>query len=268
MYRFDPACATSTTRTLLPPYLAAVPADVRDGDGCHAWRGPRTGRAMRHASKLILGLAVTLEGRAGVQDLMLFDDFLATGGPDWAEDIAGHLEPDLAPDVLVKGVVGGRDFVQAVTVVDDPAATASIDRESMRIRYRERGCVWSLVREGDLDPFLASGRLWISEAVRRGAPDAAIGAVMKAVHEDGGRPLLDRQLFGAAIRAGVPIDVAADALGCLLHSGRVRVDLSGGVIATDRPLAMASRLCPDSIARAWKTDVGVRHHTVPEIALV
>ncbi len=268
MHHFDPARATTAATSVLSPYLAVVPADVRNHDGCYVWRGPRTGRTLRHASKLVLGLVATLESYAGVQDVLSFDDVVADGGPDWAEALASSLDPDLAPDILVKGTVAGGAFVQAVTGVDDLNGAALVDRECLRVRYREHGCVWSLFRERDLDPFLASGSLWVGEAIRRGAPDAAVEAVENAIFDDGGRTTLAELLFNAAIRAGVQVDVAADALGCLMHSGRVGVDFASGVVATDRPFMKASRLYPASIMRSWRNDASSEGRAVVERELV
>lgn len=268
MLHFDPARATSAATSVLPPYLAVVPVDVRNNDGCHIWRGPRTGRTLRHASKLVLGLVATLESYAGVQDVLSFDDVVADGGPDWAEALAGRLDPDLAPDILVKGTVAGGAFVQAVTCVDDLNGAAHVDREGLRVRYREHGCVWSLFREGDLNPFLASGSLWVGEAVRRGAPDAAIETVEKAILNDGGRTALAELMFNAAIRAGVHLDVAADALGYLVHSGRIGVDFADGMIVTDRPFVRASHIYPASIMRSWRNDASREGRAVVERELV
>lgn len=251
MYRFDPARASSAAVPVLPRYLAAVPADLRGNDGCYVWRGPRTGRTLRHASMLVLGVVATLESHPGTLDVVSFDDMLAEGGPDWAEDIAGRLDGDLAPDILVKGTMAGRSFVQAVTAVDNSARAAPINREEMRIRYRERGCAWSLVQEGDLDSFRAAGWLWLGNAVRRGAPDAAMRAVEKVILEGEVTPLA-QLLFRAAFGGGVPVDVAADALGCLVFSRRIKIDLAGGVIATDRPFTTASHDYPAAIARSWQ----------------
>ena len=268
MHHFDPARSASTATSVLPPYLAVVPADVRNNDGCHIWRGPRTGRTLRHASKLVLGLVATLESYTGVQDVLSFDDVVADGGPDWAEALAGCLDPDLAPDILVKGTVAGRAFVQAVTCVGDLNGAALVDRERLRVRYREHGCVWSLFREENLNSFLASGSLWVGEAVRRGAPDAAIEAVEKAILDDGGRTTLAELLFNAAVRAGVHLDVAADALGCLVHSGRIGVDFADGMIATDGPFVRASHVYPASIMQSWRNDASSEGRAVVERELV
>lgn len=251
MYRFDPACAVYAT-PVLPQYLVACPADVRANDGSYVWRGPRTGRLLRHASALVLGVVATLESYPGTVDVLPFDDVVAEGGPDWAEEMADRLDGDLAPDIVVKGTLAGRVFTQAVTVVDEAAAPASFDREEMRARYRERRCVWSLIRGRDLDPFLAAGFLWVGEAVRRGAPVAAQRAVEKGIEHHGIRRPLAELLVDAATIAGVRTGVAADALGCLVFARRIRIDLAEGVVATDRPFTTSSRDYPDAIARSWQ----------------
>lgn len=258
MHAFDPAHVTSTDTAIVPQFLALSPSDLSGGDGRYTWRGPRTGRLLRHTSALFLGVAATLEALPGTADLVALDDVLADGGPDWAEDLAARLDGDLAPDLLVRGVVGGREFVQAITVAADTTEARVLRAGSMRRRYHERGCAWSLFSAGDIRILPVASYLWVGEAVRRDPPKPAVQAVARVLDQVGSSSALVDVLFNAAVIAGVPVRTAIDALGVLVWEGGVEFDLHAGVIATDRPLQRESQVYPAAIIDTWREVIASR----------
>ena len=244
---FDPA---STAIAL--PYLALLPSELRDADGCYVYREPRTGRTLRLESALQLGIVAMLGSHLGLVDMVTVDGALAEGAPRWAVELIDRLDGDTSPHLIVRMTVGGRTFDQAISGVEDPNEATPERRDAMRRAYRERGCIWSQVTERDLDPFLASAWLWVGEAVRRGAPAAALQAVATSLAEADRRDTVSDVMLDAAIAAGVPLATAADALGCLIARGEIDVDLASGMVCSDRPLACASGVYPSEIRDAWR----------------
>ena len=255
MYCFGSAYAAVPVTDFVTPRLALMPSGLLDADGFYVYRGPTSGRVLRHRSTLVLGLVATLESRPGLVDVLAFDDVLLGDGPVWGEQIAERLDGDMSPDVLVRAVITGREFFQAVSVPGDRSSTRA-DQEAMRVSYRERGLSWGIVTGQHIDPYVASAWLWVGEAVRRGAPAAAILAVAHSIRDADGHETVADMLLDAAVTAGVPVATAADALGCLIARREVDVDLADGIVDTDRPLARSSGLYPVEIRDAWRTSIG------------
>lgn len=251
MYSFRPSDFNPAATAVVPPYLALLPSQLRDADGFYIYREPRTGRILRLESALQLGIVAMLGSHLGLVDIVTVDEALSEGAPKWAGEMLDRLSGDAAPHLLVRVLVGNRMFDQAISGVEDPNDATPKSRNTTRHVYRDRGCIWSQVTARDLDPFLASAWLWVGEAVRRGAPAAALHAVATSLDEAGRRNTVSDVMLDAAIAAGVPLTTAADALGCLIARGEIGVDLAAGIVCSDRPLARASGLYPSRIRDAW-----------------
>lgn len=252
MYSFRPSDFDPAASAIIPPYLALLPSQLRDADGCYVYREPRTGRTLRLESTLQLGIVAMLGSHLGLVDIVTVDEALSEGAPTWAVAMLDRLDGDTAPHLLVRMIVGNRTFDQAITGVEDTKDATPKRREAMRRAYRERGCIWSQVTERDLDPFLASAWLWVGEAVRRGAPAAALKAVATSLDDADRRDTVSDVMLNAAIAAGVPLGTATDALGCLIARSEINVDLAAGIVCSDRPLARASGVYPTEIRDAWR----------------
>ncbi len=252
---FDPAATA-----VVPPYLAMLPSQLRDADGFYIYREPRTGRILRLESTLQLGIVAMLGSHRGLVDIVTVDGALSEGAPAWAVAMLDRLDGDTSPHLLARMIVGGRTFDQAITGVEDPEDATPKRREAMRRAYRERGCIWGQVTERDLDPFLASAWLWVGEAVRRGAPAAALQAVATSLDDADRSGTVSDVMLDAAIAAGVPLGTATDALGCLIARGKIDVDLAAGIVCSDRPLAHASGLYPSQIRDAWRVSATAAKH--------
>lgn len=260
MYSFRPSDFDPASIAIVPPYLALLPSQLRDADGFYIYREPRTGRTLRLESALQLGIVAVLGSHLGLVDIVTVDDALSEGAPTWAGEMLDRLSGDAAPHLLARVFVGNRMFDQAISGVEHPNDATRKSRETIRRVYRERGCIWSQVTERDLDPFLASAWLWVGEAVRRGAPAAALQAVATSLDDADRSGTVSDVMLDAAIAAGVSLGTAIDALGCLIARGEIDVDLAAGIVCSDRPLARASGLYPGQIRDAWRVSATAATH--------